>query len=64
MQAGVQDEAGKAFLIKLIQSMNTAAKSLEEYDKKPSESHLWAVQGALMEAIVTQKEWYEPINAL
>lgn len=64
MQAGVQDEAGKAFLIKLIQSMNTAAKSLEEYDKKPSQSHLWAVQGALMEAIVTQKEWYEPINAL
>jgi|GEM_PF-1197282 Cell division protein len=64
MQAGVTDAAGKAFLIKLIQSMNTAAKSFEEYDKKPSQSHLWAVQGALMEAVVTQKEWYESINAL
>lgn len=64
MQAGVTDEAGKAFLIKLIQSMNTAAKSLEEYDKKPSQSHLWAVQDALMDAVVTQKEWYESINAL
>lgn len=64
MQAGVTDESGKAFLIKLIQSMNTAAKSLEEYDKKPSQSHLWAVQDALMDAVLTQKEWYESINAL
>ncbi|WP_336774401.1 hypothetical protein [Paenibacillus sp. MMO-58] len=64
MQAGVTDESGKAFLIKLIQSMNTAAKSLEEYDKKPSQSHLWAVQDALMDAVVTQKQWYEAINAL
>ncbi|MCM3630084.1 hypothetical protein M3194_22380 [Paenibacillus glycanilyticus] len=64
MQTGVTDEAGKAFLIKLIQSINTAAKSLEEYDKKPSQSHLWAVQDALMDAVVTQKEWYESINAL
>ncbi|GLX69538.1 hypothetical protein [Paenibacillus glycanilyticus] len=64
MQAGVTDEAGKAFLIKLIQSMNTAAKSLQEYDKKPSQSHLWAVQDAVMEAVVTQKEWYDAIRAL
>ncbi|WP_201007622.1 SPOR domain-containing protein [Paenibacillus glycanilyticus] len=64
MQAGVTDESGKAFLIKLIQSMNTAAKSLEEYDKKPSQSHLWAVQDALMDAVATQKQWYESINAL
>lgn len=64
MQAGVTDEAGKAFLIKLIQSMNTAAKSMGEYDKKPSQSHLWAVQDALMDAVVTQKEWYESISAL
>ncbi|NIK69850.1 hypothetical protein [Paenibacillus sp. BK720] len=64
MQAGVKDESGKAFLIKLIQSMNTAAKSLEEYDKKPSQSHLWAVQDALMDAVVTQKQWYDSINAL
>lgn len=64
MQAGVEDQAGKAFLIKLIQSINTAAESMAEYDKNPSQSHLWAVQSALMDSISTQKGWFESISAL
>ncbi|MFX3634912.1 MAG: hypothetical protein ACE3L7_31385 [Candidatus Pristimantibacillus sp.] len=64
MQNGVTDAAGKAFLIKLIQSVNSAAKSLVEYDKSPIQSHLWSVQSAIMESVVTQKEWFESIRAL
>ncbi|GGG74325.1 SPOR domain-containing protein [Paenibacillus radicis (ex Gao et al. 2016)] len=64
MEAGVKDKEGQAFLIKLIQSLNSAAKGLEEYDKKPSQSHLQAVQSALMETILTQKQWFESVSAL
>lgn len=64
MENGVTDEAGKAFLIKLIQSVNSAAKSLAEYDKSPIQSHLWSVQSDLMDSVVTQKEWFDSIRAL
>ncbi|MFF2480557.1 SPOR domain-containing protein [Paenibacillus sp. NPDC058071] len=64
MQEGVRDEAGKAFLIKLIQAVQSAAESMTDYDKKPSESHLWTVQSALMKTVLTQKEWFERNSAL
>ncbi|MFF2092051.1 SPOR domain-containing protein [Paenibacillus sp. NPDC058174] len=64
MEAGVKDKEGQAFLIKLIQSVNSAAKGLEEYDKKPSQSHLQAIQSDLMETILTQKQWFESVSAL
>ncbi|WP_042164755.1 SPOR domain-containing protein [Paenibacillus gorillae] len=64
MEAGVKDKEGQAFLIKLIQSLNSAAKGLEEYDKKPSQSHLQAIQSDLMGTILTQKQWFESVSAL
>ncbi|MUT64521.1 hypothetical protein [Paenibacillus sp. NEAU-GSW1] len=64
METGVKDKEGQEFLIKLIQSVNSAAKAMEEYDKKPSQSHLHALQSSLMNAVLTQKQWFESISAL
>jgi hypothetical protein len=44
---------------RMSQSINTAAVSLEEFNKKPSASYLWNVQTALMGAIFTEKGWLE-----
>ncbi|OMF31662.1 hypothetical protein BK133_15640 [Paenibacillus sp. FSL H8-0548] len=64
MRIGIVDEKGKAYLDKVSQAINTAAKSLIEYDKKPSRTHLWSTQMGTMEAILTQNEWFETISAL
>ncbi|ANY70381.1 hypothetical protein BBD42_30695 [Paenibacillus sp. BIHB 4019] len=64
MESGLQGEAGKASMGAVVQAVNTAASSLTEYDKNPSQAHLWSVQRALMEAILTQKSWFETIRAL
>ncbi|MGG4141572.1 SPOR domain-containing protein [Paenibacillus algorifonticola] len=64
MESGLQGEAGKASMGAVVQAVNTAASSLTEYDKNPSQAHLWSVQQALMEAILTQKSWFETIRAL
>mgnify|MGYP001156498586 CR=1 FL=1 len=44
---------------RLSQSINTAAVSLEQYDKKPSAAYLWNVQSALMGAIFAEKGWLD-----
>lgn len=64
MESGIQGEAAKASMGAVVQAVNTAASSLTEYDKNPSQAHLWSVQRALMEAILTQKSWFETIRAL
>lgn len=64
MRTGTTDTSGKAFLDNIILSINSAAKSLLEYDKKPSRAHLWSTQSAVMEAIITQKQWFETNSAL
>ncbi len=58
------DAEGKAYLDKVILAINSAVKSMIEYDKKPSHAHLWSTQTQLMEAIITQKKWFETISAL
>lgn len=64
MESGIQGETGKASMGAVVQAVNTAASSLTEYDKNSSQAHLWSVQQALMEAILTQKTWFETIRAL
>lgn len=64
MRIGIVDEKGTAYLDKVSKAINTAAKSLIEYDKKPSRAHLWSTQMGAMEAILTQNEWFESISAL
>ncbi|MBD3917754.1 SPOR domain-containing protein [Paenibacillus sp. PR3] len=44
---------------RLSQSINTAAVSLEQYDKKPSAAYLWNVQSALMGAVFAEKGWLD-----
>jgi len=64
MQKGIGGDDGKEKLDTLTQAINTAAKSMTEYDKKPSDALLWATQSSLMEAVIAQKEWFETISAL
>ncbi|KRE51161.1 hypothetical protein [Paenibacillus sp. Soil522] len=64
MRIGIMDTEGKAYLEKVIHAINSAAKSMVEYDKKPSRAHLWSTQTQLMKAIIAQKEWFETISAL
>lgn len=64
MESGVVDAAGKTWLHKLQQAINTAAVAAGEYEKKNSAAHLWSIQTALMEAIFVQKEWFASMDAL
>lgn len=64
MRNGTTDAASKKYLDTVILSINTAAKSMLEYDKKPSRAHLWSTQSETMKAVITQKEWFESISAL
>jgi len=64
LRIGIVDADGKSYSDKLIQAMNTAAKTMIEYDKKPSQAHLWTTQAEIMKVIIAQKEWFEKISAL
>ncbi|OME76726.1 hypothetical protein BK120_28415 [Paenibacillus sp. FSL A5-0031] len=64
LRIGIVDAEGKAYLDKINQAMNAAAKTMVEYDKKPSQAQLWKTQAEVMEVIITQKEWFEKISAL
>lgn len=64
MEAGMTDKANKTALLKLVQSINTAAVAADAYVKKPSEAYLWSMQKALMEAVFTQKGWFASMDAL
>lgn len=64
MRIGILDADGKAYLDQIIQAINSAAKSMEAYDKKPSQAHLWSTQKAVMNAVIAQKEWFATISAL
>ncbi|MCA0755279.1 SPOR domain-containing protein [Paenibacillus sp. N4] len=64
LRIGITDKEGKAFSEPLIQSVQAAAKAMQDYDKKPARAQLWTVQTSLMEAVLTQKEWFETISAL
>ncbi|AZN42292.1 SPOR domain-containing protein [Paenibacillus albus] len=64
MEAGMTDKVNKNALLKLVQSINTAALAADAYVKKPSEAYLWSMQKALMEAVFTQKGWFASMDAL
>ncbi|REE69506.1 sporulation related protein [Paenibacillus taihuensis] len=64
MEAGMTDKVNKTALLKLVQSINTAAVAADAYVKKPSEAYLWSMQKALMEAVFTQKGWFASMDAL
>lgn len=64
VRIGIVDAAGKAYLDKINQAVNKAAKAMTDYNIKPSHAHLWSAQMGIMEAILTQKEWFETISAL
>lgn len=62
--AGAWDASAKGSAESLVTRLQTAAVSLEEYDKNPSRAHLWTAQSALMEAVIIQKDWLAQIDAL
>lgn len=64
MKEGVKIAEHKAFLDKIVLSVDTAAAAMAEYNKKPAASHLWTAQSSLMEALIAQKGWFESISAL
>lgn len=64
VRISIVDAEGKAYLDKVILAINSAVKSMIEYDKKPSRAHLWSTQTQLMKVVITQKEWFESISAL
>lgn|GEM_PF-766645 len=53
------NEEDKKASDQLAKSINTAAVSLVEFDKKPSTAHLWNAQSALMAAVFAEKGWLE-----
>jgi hypothetical protein len=64
LRIGITDEQGKAYAAKLAESVQGAAKALQDYDQKLSKAQLWIVQTSLMESILIQKEWFDSISAL
>ncbi|WP_424768130.1 SPOR domain-containing protein [Paenibacillus sp. sgz302251] len=64
LRIGISDEEGKMYLEKLNQSLQTAAKALQYYDKEPSRTLLWSTQSEVMNAVIVQKEWFKSISAL
>ncbi|GMK38395.1 hypothetical protein PCCS19_14490 [Paenibacillus sp. CCS19] len=57
--AKLSGDQASAAASRLSQSINTAAVSLEQFDKKPSAAYLWNVQSALMGAIFAEKGWLD-----
>lgn len=43
-------------------SMNSAITAVAEYNKNPSDVHMWAVQADLMDYVLQQKKWLEGIK--
>ncbi|GFN33635.1 SPOR domain-containing protein [Paenibacillus xylaniclasticus] len=62
--AKLTNEQNKKAAGQLAQAINTAAVSLAEFDKKPSASHLWNAQSALMAAVFAEKGWLESSGRL
>lgn len=55
----LKDESAKESASRLAQALNTAAVTLAEFDKKPSEAYLWNAQSALMGAVFAEKGWLD-----
>ncbi|MBH5317161.1 hypothetical protein I6N90_04970 [Paenibacillus sp. GSMTC-2017] len=64
MKEGTVDKKGIVYLNKLNQSIENAATSMLDYDKQTKKSHLWTTQSELMNAVLSQKEWFESMSAL
>ncbi|WP_413036630.1 SPOR domain-containing protein [Paenibacillus xylanilyticus] len=43
-------------------SMNSAITAVAEYNKNPSDVHMWSVQSDLMDYVLQQKKWLEGIK--
>ncbi|AJY76055.1 SPOR domain-containing protein [Paenibacillus beijingensis] len=64
VRKGVAAEAAVAAVDKLAQAVNSAAVSMDSYNKKPSRASMWTLQGALMDALFAEKELFGLIRAL
>ncbi|ANE47164.1 hypothetical protein SY83_13815 [Paenibacillus swuensis] len=56
-------EAGRKLMGQMNQSMNNAVMAMEQYRKQTSTSYLWQAQSALLQFIMTEKEWLLAISA-
>lgn len=63
MQSGL-NQAGKDELQHITTHLNVAGTAIEEFAKHPSRAHLWAIQTAIMEGFLAQKQWLEQIVGL
>ncbi len=64
LRIGIANQQGEDYAAKLVEAVQSAAKSMEAYDRKPTGAQLWLVQTSLMESILIQKEWFDSISAL
>lgn len=64
MKEGISGVTGETYFTKLKTAIDTVAAAMTEYDKKTSKAHLWSAETALMEAVLSQKEWFESTSAL
>lgn len=59
---GVPDDWRQPFQ-RMNNAMNTAVKSLDEYNKNPSPSYLWQAQSSIMDYGLLQKQMLESISS-
>ncbi|GKU75725.1 hypothetical protein [Paenibacillus sp. L3-i20] len=64
MKEGMENEKGKVFLNRLNQAIEKTAALMLDYDKQPKITYLWSAQSELMNAVLSQKEWFESMSAL
>ncbi|MBJ6362921.1 SPOR domain-containing protein [Paenibacillus sp. GCM10012307] len=57
-------ENGKKSFEQMVQSLQTIAAALGEFDKNPARSYMWTAQSELMEAVLAQKDWIGSIRTL
>lgn len=50
--AGAAKDSGK----EVVQALNSAVLSMNEYNRKPARYHLWSAQTAIMKALVADRE--------
>lgn len=64
VRKGVAGEGAVAAADRLAQAINSAAVAMDSYNKKPSRSSMWTLQGSLLDAVFAEKELFERIGAL
>ncbi|UHA74362.1 SPOR domain-containing protein [Paenibacillus sp. 481] len=62
VQEGLPEQA-KEIYKRVIQAMNTAIVSVNEYNKKPSAAHLWSIQQSVIVYLLAERDWLESMKA-